>query len=130
LRRAFGPDYLSFLEEWKTMSLDAIALANQLVHHREVFGDKRDADVKSPSAPSEPTNVVIDPMQSRHMVVKLLQERRNFLNELLGVTGQNALDRKPDATVSSDFSPRFLADANRELRRALDWYLFLKNNGL
>jgi hypothetical protein len=112
------------------MSLDAIALANHLVHHREVFGDKRDADVKSPSEPSEPPKVVIDPMQARHMVVKLLQERRNFLKELLVVTGQNALDGKPDAAGSSDFSPRFLTDANRELRRALDWYLLLKDNGL
>jgi hypothetical protein len=59
-----------------------------------------------------------------------LQERRNFLKELLVVTGQNALDGKPDAAGSSDFSPRFLTDANRELRRALDWYLLLKDNGL
>jgi hypothetical protein len=30
----------------------------------------------------------------------------------------------------SDFNPRFLADANRELRRAVDWYLSLVANSL
>jgi hypothetical protein len=34
------------------------------------------------------------------------------------------------AAQSSDFNPRFFADANRELRRALDWFLSLKDKGL
>jgi hypothetical protein len=130
LKRAFGPDYVSSLEEWNTMSVDAIVMAIHLVRHRKVFGDKRDADVKSPSEPSEPPEVVIDPMQGRHMVVKLLQVRRSFLEDILVLKGQNAPDGQPDAARSSDFSPRFLADANRELRRALDWYLYLRDKGL
>jgi hypothetical protein len=74
--------------------------------------------------------VVIDPMQGRQMVCKLLEERRNLLKEFLFVTDHYALGGKADAAESSDFNPRFLADANRELRRSLDWYLFLKAKSL
>ena len=130
LMSGFGPQFVLLLEEWNTMSKDAIALANHLVSHREVFRDTRDTDVKSPSPPGETTKVVIDPMQGRHMVVKLLEERRNYLRELLEMMRRNTFEGKLDASRSSDFSPRFLADANRELRRALEWYLFLKDKGL
>ena len=105
-------------------------MATHLARHREVFGGKFDINVKSPTAPSEPPEVVIDPMQGRHMVVKLLQLRRNFLQDILVLKGQNDPDGKPEAARSSDFSPRFLADANRELRRALDWYPYLRDKGL
>ncbi len=130
LRRAFGLDYVPFLEEWNTMSKDAILMADSIVSHCQVFGEIPDTDVKSSSRLGETTKVVVDPMQGRHMVRKLLEEKRNVLKELLVITGQHTLDGKPDAAQSSEFNPRFLADANRELRRALDHYFDLKDKGL
>jgi len=127
LTRGFGPDFVSLLKEWNPMSRTAILAADQLVAHTEMFAD---TDVKSSSPLGETTKVVIDPMQGQQMVGKLLEERRNFLRELLVITDQNTLAGKADAAQSSDFNPRFFADANRELRRALDHYFDLKNKGL
>jgi len=129
LMSGFGPHFVSFLEKWNTMSKDAISLANHLVRHRKVFGVKPNTDVKSPSPPGETTKVVIDPMQGRHMTVKLLEERKNHLKDLLEMMRRNTFARKPDAAQSCEFNPRFLVDSNRELRRALCDYFDLKNNG-
>jgi hypothetical protein len=130
LGRAFGLDFVPWLEEWNSTSLDAILLAESWAAHRREFGDPPDMDVKSPSAPGETVKVVIDPKQGRHMVIKLLEQKRHFLKELLIIKARNALDRTLDAAQSPEFNPRFLADANRELRRALDWYLYLRAKGL
>jgi hypothetical protein len=130
LMSGFGPHFVLLLEEWNTMSKDAILLANNIVSHSKDFPDPPDMDVESSSPPGETTKVVIDPMQGRHMVVKLLEERRNYLKELLEMMRRKTFDGKPDAAQSTDFNPRFLADANRELRRALDHYFDLKDKGL
>jgi hypothetical protein len=93
-------------------------------------GETADAGVESPSTLGETVKVVIDPKQGRHMVIKLLEEKKHFLKELLIIKARNTLDRNLDAAQSPEFNPRFLADANRELRRALDWYLSLRAKGL
>ena len=65
------------------------------------------------------------------MVVKLIDERRRFLEELLIHMEQNRSDGESrEAWQRSDFNPGFLAAANRELRRAVDWYLHLVEVGL
>jgi hypothetical protein len=128
LRRGFGADFFCLLEEWTPpISKDAMLMAEHLAIHRETFGEPPRADIKTSSQPAETTKV-IDPRQGRHMVCKLLEERRNFLQDLLIIA--DTLDGKPGAAQSSEFNPRFLADANRECRRALEWYLFLKDKGL
>ena len=129
LKRGFGADFVRLLEEWRPMSKDAVLLANHLVSHRNTFPDIPHTDVESSSMPGETTKMVLDPMQRQQMVGKLLEERRNYLQDLLTLTGRNTLERK-NAAQSSDFNPRFLADANRELRRALNWYLYLKKKSL
>jgi hypothetical protein len=127
LGRAFGPWFVPWLEEWNTMNLQAILMAKQLATHTKEFGDISEEDGGSSSPASE--KVVIDPMQSRHMIVKLLQQQCKILQDLLIVQGRNRLDDNRDAQ-RSEFNPRFLADANRELQRALEWYMYLKYIGL
>jgi hypothetical protein len=127
LGRAFALDFVSWLEKWDTMPINTILMADQIASHIKAFKQIPEADVKSPSTPGEPTKVVIDPLQGRHMVVKLLEQQMHFLKELLVVSGQNTLGGMVDAAQSSDFNPRFLADASRELRRAMDSYMALKN---
>ena len=108
-------------------------VAEQLINHEEKYGWMRDTTnqlVETSSENNETTKVVIDPKQGRHMVCKLLEQRRDFLREILTITGRNTLAGQPDAAQSSEFNPRFLADANRELRRALDSYGSLKEKGL
>src|ERR1039458_4716357 len=120
LTRGFGADFVPWLEKWTPMSKDAILLADHIVSHSKEFPDVPDMDVESSSPPSETTKVVIDPLQGRQMVHKLLEQKWNFLKELLVITGQNELGGKAAAAQGVEFNPRFLADANRELRRALD----------
>lgn len=130
LNRGFGADFIPWLEKWTPMSKDAILLADHIVSHSKEFPDVPDMDVESSSPPRENNKVVIDPMQGRQMVGKLLEQKWHFLKVLLAITGQNTLGGKADAAQSADFNPRFLADANRELRRALDHYFDLKDKGL
>ncbi len=127
LTSGFGSDFVQSLEEWNTMSRDAILLADQIVSHNKDFADVPDDDVKPSSPAAEKIKVVIDPMQGRHMVGKLLQQQWHSLKNLLLISDRHTLDGNPDAAQSSDFNPRFLADANREVRRALDWYWSLKD---
>lgn len=134
LRRGFGPDFVRLLEGWKPMSRDAVLLADHLESQRKSFGEASsempNTDVRTSSGLGETAKVVLDPMQCQQMVGKLLEERRNILNELLIIAERNTFEGKRGAAQSFDFNPRFLADANRELQRALDRYFFLKDRGL
>jgi hypothetical protein len=131
LKRGFGMGLFHLLEDWTPpMSKEAMLLAEHLAMHREKFGEPRDPSVPTLKALGETSKVVLDPKQSRNMVCKLLEERRNYLRELLTIAEAHTLDERLGAARGADFNPRFLADANRELRRALDWYLSLKDTGL
>jgi hypothetical protein len=134
LTRGFGADFVRLLEEWKPMNRDAVLLADHLESKRksfgEEFGEVSNTDVRTSSGLGETAKVVLDPMQCQQMVGKLLEERRNILNELLIIAERNMFEGKRGAVQSCDFNPRFLADANRELQRALDRYFSLKDRGL
>jgi hypothetical protein len=67
--------------------------------------------------------------QGRHMVVKLLEQRRTFLKELLIIRKRNTLDGMRDARQGSEFNPHLVRDAQRELQRAKDGYWSLRANG-
>jgi hypothetical protein len=140
LTQGFGPEFVASLESWKTMSKSAIQLAEHmealLNRYPSLYKDSPlsykttgEANSALPELPDS-SKVVIDPMQRRHMVVKLLEERGNFLKELLVLMAQPTQGRDAAAANYVDFNPRFLADANREWRRALDHYSDLKNKGL
>lgn len=126
LKRGFGADFFRVLEEWiPPRNQQAILFAEHLIEHDKRFprpNSKVQSDLRE-------MRVVLDPTQSQQMVCKLLDERGNFLRELRVIADRNTLGR-PDVVLSSDFNPRFLADANRELRRALEWYRYLEEQGL
>ncbi|MFZ3277463.1 MAG: hypothetical protein WA182_11235 [Candidatus Sulfotelmatobacter sp.] len=117
------------IEEWiPPMSLSAIQLAEHLARHRETFGSP-DTLVGTSSELGETPKIMMEPRQSQHMVCKLLEQQKATLQNLRKIADANTHGRA-DATHNSDFNPRFLADANRELRRAVDRYLYLKKKGL
>jgi hypothetical protein len=127
LTRSFGAEFLGVLEEWTSpMKLDAILLAENLIKHREIFGDGPNPRF---DLSSEAKRVVVDPKQGRHMVVKLLEQRRTFLKELLIIRKRNTLDGMRDARQGSEFNPHLVRDAQRELQRAKDGYWSLRANG-
>ena len=103
-------------------------LADHLVAHERDFGIPKGMESVIP--PGDTTKVVIDPMQGRQMVDKLLEERKNFLAEYLAMTGQAAFAEKSDDLANAGFNARFLADAHRALQRALNDYWSLEEKGL
>jgi hypothetical protein len=128
LKCSFGPDLLRLLEEWTpTMSMTAMHLAEHLAKHQETYGKMPNSRV---DLSSDATKLVVDPRQSRHMVLKLLQERANFLKDSLIITSRNTLRGARDSTQTSDFNPHLVRDAHRELQRALEAYRSLREHGL
>lgn len=123
LSRVFGPDFVETLTRWTPMLRDAVLLANMLVTHAKNFGETLDPF----GAP--PPDMVLDPQQAFEMVGKLIDERRHYMEEMLKIMDQNLSDAERNRG-RSDFNPGFLAAANRELRRAVDWFLYLKEMGL
>ena len=63
------------------------------------------------------------------MVGKLLDRQRRFLEDILKLRDQSLSDREMDQQVT-EFNPGFLATATRELRRAVEWFLYLEEMGL
>ena len=96
--------------------------------HEKDFGTPE--GIRSSIPPGDTTKVVIDPKQGRQMVDKLLEERRNFLTEHLALTGKAALAGESGDSVNAGFNTRLLADAHRELQRALNAYWSLEEKGL
>ena len=126
LIRGFGAAFLRTLEDWTpTISKDAILLADTVIARREDFGEIPGLNDKAPSMLGK-ERVLLDPTQCQRMVSKLLEERMNFLQELLIIGRHNGLHGNERFEQSLEFNPRFLTDANRESRRALSWYLELK----
>ena len=124
LSRGFGPGFVETLTQWRPMDKDAALLANMMVAHARNFGD----DIY-PEGLQPPPTTVLDPQQALHMVGKLLDERRCFLVEILRMRDEFASDAEREERLI-DFNPTFLVTATRELRRAVDWFLYLKEAGL
>jgi hypothetical protein len=130
LKRGFGEDFLTLLEHWEpSISLDAILLGHHLSRHRQSFGPRKELDLTEDTLKDRHA-VIIDPMQNRNMVLKLLEERGNFLLELGTIIRGAMRDELPSATANRSFNPRLLADVTREFRRSLESYLKLKEEDL
>lgn len=61
------------------------------------------------------------------MAVKIVDAEIEHL-ETLVQTGRQDFRETPQALA--EFSPRYFADASRDLERAVDWFLKLKEKGL
>jgi hypothetical protein len=127
LSRGFGPEFVDDVCGWTSMSKDQILLARMLVRHAEKFRRPLPLCPKD----DDPPKVELDPQQAFEMVAKLFSERQRFLEELLKIRDQKWSDGEGrEAGPQHDFNPGFLAAANRELRRAVDWYMHLVEIGL
>jgi hypothetical protein len=126
--KGFGPGFYNRLIEWKGMSTTAILSAEHLVAMEEDFPYPPDLDPQK-SAPkhTETTKVVPDPRLQWQMVVKLVECEIEHLETLVRTRGQ---DFREAPQALAEFSPRYYADASRDLHRAVDWFLKLKGSGL
>ncbi|MGH9642060.1 MAG: hypothetical protein ACRD3Q_06500, partial [Terriglobales bacterium] len=126
--RGFGPEILDLLTHFTPMHKQAIDLTKLLVSQLENF------DMPLPGSnlsPAQLPEIVQDPHQASEMVLKLFDMYRHVLEDMLKLKDQHWSDGAPRGTCSrSDFNPQFVAGANRELRRAVDWFLHLQEVGL
>lgn len=114
--KGLGQEFYDSLVEWKEFSVPAIQLVAHLDAHRRNF----------PPGPSDPLNpggttVVPDPKLKWQMVVKLIDLHTQQLRDLLAANASRQL-----AKAQAEVCPRYFATASRDLHRAVDWYLYLR----
>jgi hypothetical protein len=119
LIKAFGLRFYDRLMEWKGMGVHGILLADHLAAMQENFDSP-------PSVPENP-KIVADPKLKQQMVLKLVDAEIEHL-EILVRTRSTDFREIPQALA--EFSPRYYADASRDLHRAVEWFLKLKSSGL
>jgi hypothetical protein len=119
LIKGFGLNFYNRLIEWKGMNVEAIRLAQHLVAQNEAYGME--------SSVFETSKVVPDPRLQWQMVIKLLEVQIEHLETLDRVRGK---DFSETSMFMAESSPRYYADASRDLERAVDWFQKLTDNNL
>ena len=119
--KAFGVGFYDALMEWKPMEIGAIHAAEFLTKHERNFK----LPLPPPLAPPEGTKIVVDPKQKQQMLLKLIDLQAQHLLDLRKIKLEDSKQTAP-----SDFAPRYFTTASHDLRRAVDWYLYLTSNGL
>jgi hypothetical protein len=74
--------------------------------------------------------VIVDPEQSKQMVVKLFELEGYMLSDLWRSVEQRASDAARAHNDAVDFTPRYFSAACRDLHRAINHYMYLKKNDL
>jgi len=121
LIKGFGQAYYDTLIEWKDMSPSAIQLAMHLALHAETFPKLTPLKALEPGEP----RFVADPKLKWEMMVKLIDLKTQSLAELEAVSKvQTSISTQPE------YCPRHFAEASRDLRRAVDWFLRLRQQKL
>jgi hypothetical protein len=126
LDESFGPRLRQLLTEWKPPSEQASLLAEHLV--------RMSANFKRPLPPLEPDGsgpkAILDPYQSRDMVIKLLELEQSVLTDVWRASEQGASESVRAQNAVVDLAPRYFSSACRDLHRAIDRYMDLKKNKL
>jgi hypothetical protein len=140
----FGPEFRQLLEQWPPLqSIEAMKLARKLIADKRNFNwplpdlgiedrpsDKNAKDkgsVRSVKDDGE-SQALVDTDLQMAFVLKLIQERRSALEDLGRFSEQSWVTAISSA--NNEFNPRFFASASRDLRRAFDWFLELKERDL
>ncbi len=127
--KGFGLGFYNRLTEWKGMSTSAILMTEMIIQKNQDFkADTIDfgspqTDPKHPETPKD----VADSRLKWEMAVKIIDAEIEHL-EMLVRTRRQDFSEAPQTLV--EFSPRYFADASRDLERAVDWFLKLKDKGL
>jgi hypothetical protein len=119
----FGLRFYKSLTDWPVMSKSVILQALHLCRHAAIF--------KKPLPPlesdTEATRLILDPLQSSRMVIKLIDVEIDHLEQLQRTRAKYNPSEGP---VSMDLSLRYLVTTSRELERRVDWYRSLEKRGL
>jgi hypothetical protein len=124
----FGPEFRRLLTRWTPTNWTAALLAHHLVEHQQRYG----GSLPMPQSPTSETDrqktvkIVPDQMQGSEMVVKLIDLQSLLLNDLYKNRERRASESAKAQNGPADFAPRYFTTASRDLHRAVDWYMQLK----
>jgi hypothetical protein len=133
LDKAFGPRFRQLLTEWAPPNEAAAQAAYQLTEHVKLYGGPLPNLTPEPvSGVDEGKNptLILDPYQSKEMVLKLLEQQESLLSDLLKSSEQRASDSARAQNDGGDFTPRYFTAACRDLDRAVASYMNLKEKNL
>lgn len=124
--QVFGEKYFSLLTSWAHLSPSTIKMAMAIDKHKQRFGSTSPAAVES-----RHDDVVVDPLLSLQMAVKLIQLTQQHVESLLCMDGLHADCAGQERHVPAvELAARYYTGATRELERAVNWYRYLKENQL
>jgi hypothetical protein len=121
----FGTDIYKTLSEWAPMNPSALQLARHLEAHSETF------DMPLPATLTNKANVVFvrDPKQEQQMLLKLVDTSASYLEAAKKMDEEGTLSASVRA-ANVDFASRYVTTAMRDLQRAVDALLHLREEGL
>lgn len=133
LDRAFGPQLRELLTDWIPPNKDAALLANHLTRHARTFRQplpRLEQERGSGADGENNPKVILDPEQSKQMVIKLLEQEISVLWDLWRSSEQRAPDSDMAQNQVVDFAPRYFTTASRDLHRSVAWFTQLKKENL
>ena len=101
-------------------------LADYLTRHASTFRRPLPCDQDGENKPE----VILDPDQSKQMVIKLLEQEVCILSDLWRSSERRVSDSERAQIQAVDFAPRYFTTACRDLHRAVAWYTHLKKENL
>lgn len=120
--KAFGMEFYDNLETWKPMNMQAILAAEAIAAHQKNFNIEPIPALQ----PAPGVKVVVDERQKVDMMLKLIELQMQHLADL----SRSSSLAQTSGTVLTDFIPRHFPTVSRDLQRAVDWFLYLKENKL
>lgn len=144
VKQAFGLEFYETLTEWDTAELDHLWLIQNMIEKSKQFDldykrvmeeAKRETEEGQskkrkpvPQSDDIPVKIVKDPLERAHMVIKLLQQKKEQLLEMQHVL--KYVDGSVAGQQISEPPCRYVGWAFRQLEKALESYLRLVEAGL
>jgi hypothetical protein len=121
-----GNEFYDSLSQWRLENISAIQASEFLAKHSERYKMPLPESV----VPTEP-KVVVDPRARWDMMVKLVDVKLQDLAEIYRLLGGDNSDRSSAErrTAVLDVAARYITSAFRELERAFDWYMKVRESG-
>jgi hypothetical protein len=106
LDNVFGPQFRELLTKWMPSNPTAVMLANQLTRHAKTFRSPLpppfDQERSSAEEGGNKAEVILDPQQSKQMVVKLFEVQQSMLSDRWRSAEQRASSAAREQNDASD----------------------------
>jgi hypothetical protein len=121
------------LTGWTASDETVVMVARQLTMHSKTYNLPLpavfDTEQRSAEDGENKAKVIVDPEQNKQLIVKLLEFEESVLADLSRTADERALSAVREQTSASD-PPRHFSAACRELDRAIESFMYLKENNI